>query len=242
MFWVAIRSPLFILGNRLRTGRALAEGQEQRDADSGSGNTDNVHLEVDDHNESQEQPGKKLVVAHGPNKKSEADADHDAGRNVEAVHHKLRNSVKRIVDEVGTKEQRAKHQQCRRNANRQRHDGQMVQIRLGKIAICQSGLNLLAGKSTRNGVAEVAPHLKEDGDGKGECDGSCRARTRNDGKSAAKHAGGIDLGRNRRADHDGAHEHGLQSSADDNALLDIAKDQANEQARKQRTTKHRNAK
>lgn len=46
----------------------------------------------------------------------------------------------------------------------------MVQIRLGKITICQSGLNLLAGKGTRNGVAEVAPHLKEDGDGKGECD------------------------------------------------------------------------
>lgn len=102
----------------------------------------------------------------------------------------------------------------------------MVQIRLGKIAICQSGLNLLAGKGTRNGVAEVAPHLKEDGDGKGEHDGSCRARTRNDGKRAAKHAGDIDLGRNRRADRDGAHEHGLQSSADDNALLDIAKDQA----------------
>ncbi len=75
-------------------------------------------------------------------------------------------------------------------------------------------------KGTRNGVAEVAPHLKEDGDGKGERDGSCRARTRNDGKRAAKHAGGIDLGRNRRADHDGTHEHGLQSSADDNALLD----------------------
>lgn len=56
------------------------------------------------------------------------------------------------------------------------------------------------------------------------------------------HAGGIDLGRNRRADHDGTHEHGLQSSADDNALLDIAKDQADKQARKQRTTKHRNAK
>lgn len=83
---------------------------------------------------------------------------------------------------------------------------------------------------------------KEDGDGKGEHDGSCRARTRNDGKRAAKHAGDIDLGRNRRAEHDGAHEHGLQSSADDNALLDIAKDQADKQARKQRTTKHRNAK
>ena len=68
------------------------------------------------------------------------------------------------------------------------------------------------------------------------------SRTRNDGKRAAKHAGSIDLRRNRRTDHDGAHEHGLQSSADDNALLDIAKDQANEQARKQRTTKHRNAK
>lgn len=34
---------------------------------------------------------------------------------------------------------------------------------------------------------------KEDGDGKGERDGSCRACTRNDGKRAAKHAGGIDL-------------------------------------------------
>ena len=105
----------------------------------------------------------------------------------------------------------------------------MVQVRLCKIAICQSGLNLLAGKGTRNGVAEVAPHLKEDGDGKGERDGSCRACTRNDGKRAAKHAGGIDLGRNRRADHDGTHEHGLQGSTNDNALLNVTKNQANEQ-------------
>ena len=99
----------------------------------------------------------------------------------------------------------------------------MVQICLGKIAICQSILDLFAGKGTRNGVAEVTPHLKEDGDGKGERDGSCRARTRNDCERTAKNTGGIDLGRDRRTDHDSAHKHGLQSGADDYALLDIAK-------------------
>lgn len=51
-------------------------------------------------------------------------------------------------------------------------------------------------------------YSKEDGDGKGECDGSRCVCICNDGKCVVKYVGGTDSGRNCCVDYDGVYEYG----------------------------------
>ena len=123
--------------------------------------------------------------------------------------------------------------------------GTMVQMGTdlpGKIAICQSGPQSSCRQRRPERRSEVAPHLKEDGDRKGERDGSCRARTRNDGKRAAKRQAHQTSGGTAAPTMMAPMNMDSKAAPTITPCWTSPKDQADKQACKQRTTKHRNAK